>query len=334
MGDRDLGGPCRGWEASETMLMIEAKALARTFKTRRGNVEAVRGVDFTVQSGEIVGFLGPNGAGKTTTLRLLTTLLTPTSGSAQVAGCDLIADPEAVRRKIGYVAQGGVSAPDATVSEELVFQAQLYRISATEARHRAELLCKELDLAGLESRRTGTLSGGQRRRLDIALGLVHSPPLIFLDEPTAGLDPQARANLWDHIRRLRDEHHTTIFLTTHYLEEADALCDRILVIDHGKIVAEGSPEELKRRVSGDVIAVSITGEGERAREICRQIARCARGCARGPSAAANGRKWRRGIDECPTCFGRRSRTADVDSAFTTHARRCIPDADRPIAARR
>jgi ABC-2 type transport system ATP-binding protein len=198
-------------------------------------------------------------------------LLRPTSGSANVAGCDLIADPEAVRRKIGYVAQGGGADPDATVVEELVLQARLYRIAAADARRRADQLCKELDLGGLETRRTRALSGGQRRRLDIALGLVHTPPLVFLDEPTAGLDPQARANLWDHIRRLRDAQQTTIFLTTHYLEEADALCDRILVIDHGKIVAEGTPAELKRRVSGDVIAVDVPTDGERAKSVCAAL---------------------------------------------------------------
>ncbi|QVL34174.1 ATP-binding cassette domain-containing protein [Telmatocola sphagniphila] len=251
--------------------MIHAKGLARSFQTKRGTVEAVRGVDFQVSAGEIVGFLGPNGAGKTTTLRLLTTLLRPTSGTAEVAGCNLISDPEAVRCKIGYVAQGGSAAPDATVTEELIYQARLYRINKTEAARRAEQLCKELDLAGLESRRSSTLSGGQRRRLDIALGLVHSPPLVFLDEPTVGLDPQARANLWDHIRRLRDKSNTTIFLTTHYLDEADALCDRILVIDHGKIVAEGTPEELKRQVSGDVIHVELSSELEKARKICSAL---------------------------------------------------------------
>jgi ABC-2 type transport system ATP-binding protein len=246
------------------MLLIEAAGLARTFRTRHGVVEAVRGVDFTVGAGEIVGFLGPNGAGKTTTLRMLTTLLTPTAGTAAVAGCDLRRDPAGVRRRIGYVAQTGGTDPSAGVREELVLQARLYRLDAAEARHRAAGLCAQLDLAGLEDRFVKTLSGGQRRRLDIALGLVHRPPLVFLDEPTAGLDPQGRSHLWDHIRRLRDRHETTVFLTTHYLDEADALCDRILIIDHGRIVAEGTPEELKRRISGDVITVEVAGGAERA----------------------------------------------------------------------
>jgi ABC-2 type transport system ATP-binding protein len=247
-----------------TVLMIEAKGLARTFRTRQGPVEAVRGVDFTVGEGEIVGFLGPNGAGKTTTLRMLTTLLHPTAGSASVAGCDLAGDPDGVRKRIGYVAQSGGTDPACYVGEELTLQARLYRIPAAEARRRAAELCGMLDLSGLEDRSVRTLSGGQRRRLDIAMGLVHRPPLVFLDEPTTGLDPQARSNLWGHVRRLRAEQATTVFLTTHYLDEADALCDRILIIDHGRIVAEGTPAELKRRVAGDVVVAEVTGDTGRA----------------------------------------------------------------------
>ena len=238
--------------------MIEARGLARTFRTRRGPVEAVRGVDLSVAPGEIVGFLGPNGAGKTTTLRMLTTLLDPTAGSATVAGCDLRADPAGVRLRIGYVAQDGGTDQSARVMEELLLQADLYRIESHEGQKRAEQLCVQLELSGLESRLVKTLSGGQKRRLDIALGLVHHPPLVFLDEPTAGLDPHSRGNMWEHIRRLRKDLNTTIFLTTHYLEEADALCDRILIIDHGKIVAQGTPDELKRRISGDVVTVETS----------------------------------------------------------------------------
>jgi ABC-2 type transport system ATP-binding protein len=237
--------------------MIEARGLARTFKTRVGEVEAVRGIDLEVAAGEIVGFLGPNGAGKTTTLRMLTTLIAPTAGSATVAGHDLLAEPVEVRRRIGYVAQGGCTEPVATVGEELVDHGRLYGMTAREARARGEELLAGLDLAGVWDRQTGTLSGGQRRRLDIAMGLIHSPGLVFLDEPTSGLDPQARANLWQHVRRLRDERGVTVFLTTHYLEEADALCDRILVIDHGRIVASGAPEELKRRISGDTVELTF-----------------------------------------------------------------------------
>jgi ABC-2 type transport system ATP-binding protein len=237
--------------------MIETHGLSRTFKTRGGDVEAVRSVDMHVAAGEIVGFLGPNGAGKTTTLRMLTTLLEPTAGTATVAGSDVAQDPVGVRRKVGYVAQGGMTYPEARAGEEIVDHARMYGISRAVARRRAQALFEQLDLPGLFDRPCKSLSGGQRRRLDIAMGLVHEPGLVFLDEPTSGLDPQSRANLWEHIRGLRDNLRTTVFLTTHYLEEADALCDRILIIDHGEIVARGTPEELKRHVSGDVVVLTL-----------------------------------------------------------------------------
>jgi ABC-2 type transport system ATP-binding protein len=244
--------------------MIEARGLTKTFRTRAGAVEAVRGVDLDVEAGELVGFLGPNGAGKTTTQKMLSTLLVPTAGTARVAGHDLREEPVAVRRRIGYVAQGGCTFPEARVGEELVDQGRLYGMTAAEARTQGELLLEQLELTGVWKRQTKTLSGGQRRRLDIAMGLVHGPGLIFLDEPTSGLDPQARANLWEHIRRLRDERGATVFLTTHYLDEADALCDRVLVIDHGRIVAEGSPEALKRQISGDAIELALGGDADAA----------------------------------------------------------------------
>ncbi|HXL90340.1 MAG TPA: ATP-binding cassette domain-containing protein [Streptosporangiaceae bacterium] len=252
--------------------MIEARGLARTFTSRKRKVEAVRGVDLRVDEGEIVGFLGPNGAGKTTTLRMLTTLLRPTAGSASVAGADLLKDPLGVRRRIGYVPQAigatmGGTDPACLVGEELADQAALYHIDAAEAASRAALLTEQLDLAGLEKRLVKTLSGGQRRRLEIALGLVHRPPLVFLDEPTTGLDPQSRSNLWEHVARLRSELGTTVFLTTHYLEEADVLCDRVFVIDHGIIVAEGTPDELKRRISGDLVTLRVNGSTAAAAEL-------------------------------------------------------------------
>ncbi len=254
------------------MAIIEAHGLARTFRSRRRSVDAVRGVDLTVKQGEIVGFLGPNGAGKTTTLRMLTTLLRPTAGTATVAGADLLKDPLGVRRRIGYVPQAigataGGTDPNCQVGEELATQGRVYRLSARQAAERAGLLTGQLDLAGLERRQCKTLSGGQRRRLEIALGLIHSPVVLFLDEPTTGLDPQSRSNLWQHIRGLRERLGTTVFLTTHYLDEADALCDRVLVIDNGKIIAEGVPEELKRRISGDVVTLSVSRDPERAQAI-------------------------------------------------------------------
>jgi ABC-2 type transport system ATP-binding protein len=250
--------------------VIHARGLARTFRKKKQEVRAVTGVDLDVEAGEIVGFLGPNGAGKTTTLRMLTTLLTPTAGTATVAGCDLIKDPVGVRRRIGYVSQSGATYPDARAGEEVVDHARLYGISTAEATARGKQLFGELDLDGLWERQPKTMSGGQRRRLDIAVGLVHVPGLVFLDEPTTGLDPQARANLWQHIRGLREERGTTVFLTTHYLDEADALCDRILVIDAGAIVAGGTPDQLKSEVGGDVLTVTVA-RADQAGEVARLV---------------------------------------------------------------
>ncbi|UGT41903.1 ATP-binding cassette domain-containing protein [Nocardia yamanashiensis] len=242
--------------ARSTDPVIRVRGLARTFATKAGAVQAVSGIDFDVHYGEIIGLLGPNGAGKTTTLRMISTLLQPTAGEATIVGADLRTQARTVRSRIGYVPQGGSTSELELVQDELVLQARLFGLSKADAVASAGELLKALELDGLERRKCGQLSGGQRRRVDIALGLVHRPTLIYLDEPTTGLDPQSRANLWEHIRRLRDEG-TTVVLTTHYLEEADALCDRILVMDHGGIVATGSPDELKRRISGDVISLEI-----------------------------------------------------------------------------
>ncbi|HEU0256531.1 MAG TPA: ATP-binding cassette domain-containing protein [Microbacteriaceae bacterium] len=241
--------------------MIHARGLTRTFVTRHGKarkeIKAVAGVDIDVAEGEIVGFLGPNGAGKTTTLRMLTTLLKPTSGTASVASFDLFRDAVKVRRSIGYVSQSGSTSRNALAGPEIVDHGMLYGIGKAKATARGRELLDQLDLAGTWDRPTKTLSGGQRRRLDIAMGLVHDPRLVFLDEPTTGLDPQARANLWTHISALRTVRGSTVFLTTHYLDEADALCDRILVIDHGVIVAGDTPDRLKRQVSGDLVSLTL-----------------------------------------------------------------------------
>ncbi|MGW7379674.1 ABC transporter ATP-binding protein [Streptomyces sp. NPDC054794] len=247
--------------------VISAAGLARTFQTKRGPVEAVRGVDLRVRPGEILGLLGPNGAGKTTTLRMLTTLLRPTGGAATVAGHDLAGDPAAVRRVIGYVAQSGGVDGQITVREELVTQGRLYRLPKDRAVRRARELAHDLDLTELLDRRTAQLSGGQRRRLDIAMALTHRPVVLFLDEPTTGLDPASRADLWDLIRRLRDRHGTTVFLTTHYLDEADALADRLVIVDQGVVAAEGTPGALKLEYGGSLDAslqdtfLAITGRG-------------------------------------------------------------------------
>ncbi|WP_432170841.1 ABC transporter ATP-binding protein [Streptomyces sp. 1222.5] len=247
--------------------VISAAGLARTFQTKAGPVEAVRCVDLAVREGEILGFLGPNGAGKTTTLRMLTTLLKPTGGAACVAGHDLAGDPAGVRRVSGYVAQSGGVDPQITVREELVTQGRMYRLSRADAAGRAAELARELDLVAFLDRRTGALSGGQRRRLDIAMALTHRPKVLFLDEPTTGLDPGSRADLWDLVRRLRDRYGTTVFLTTHYLDEADALADRLVIVDHGVVAAEGTPAALKLRYGGSPDAtlqdtfLAVTGRG-------------------------------------------------------------------------
>jgi ABC-2 type transport system ATP-binding protein len=236
--------------------VITTTDLKKTFPSRRGPVEAVRGVSISVQRGEIFGFLGPNGAGKTTTLRMLTTLLPIDEGSATVAGFDVAKDPQQVRSHTGFVSQLGGTDPLATGRENLLLQGRLYGRSKQEVLARSEELIPILDLGDFADRKVITYSGGQRRRLDIALGIVHSPEVLFLDEPTTGLDPQNRANLWEHIARLR-ERGTTVFLTTHYLEEADALCDRLVIMDHGLVVIGGTPRELKREVQGDAVVLTL-----------------------------------------------------------------------------
>jgi ABC-2 type transport system ATP-binding protein len=247
---------------------IETHGLRRVFKSRNRTVEAVAGVDMTVVKGEIFGFLGPNGAGKTTTLRMLATLLPPSGGTAMVAGCDLLKQQDRVRERIGYVGQAGGADREIIGRTELIFQGRLYGMSLSAAKKRAAELIEMLELDACADRKVGTYSGGQKRRLDIGLGLVHDPQLLFLDEPTTGLDPQSRARVWDEVRRMHDRG-TTVFLTTHYLDEADALCDRIAIIDHGKIVAEGTPVELKREVAGDLVTVSVTGNQQAAVDLLK-----------------------------------------------------------------
>src|SRR5262249_32377867 len=202
-------------------------------------------------------------AGKSAALRMLATLLRPTGGDAWVAGCDLRREPGRVRERIGYVAQGGATDPTVRGLDELVLQGRLYGLSKAEAQRRTSELLATLELEGCADRPIGTYSGGQRRRLDLALGLVFRPRLVFLDEPTTGLDPQGRARMWDEVRHVRDAG-TTISRTTHYLEEADALCDRLAIIDHGKIVAEGTAEELKRQIAGDLVIVGVYGQAQAA----------------------------------------------------------------------
>ena len=242
--------------------MIQARGLVQTFTTKQGRkkveVRAVDGVDLDVAEGEVVGFLGPNGAGKTTTLRMLTTLLRPDAGTATVAGFDVVRESEQVRRHIGYVSQAGGAYSYARAGDEVVDHGMLYGMTRADAVRRGEELFEQLDLPGLWKRTPKQMSGGQKRRLDIVMGLIHDPTLVFLDEPTTGLDPQARANLWEHIANLRAQRGATVFLTTHYLDEADALSDRIMVIDHGRIIANDTAENLKAAVSGDLVDLEVT----------------------------------------------------------------------------
>ena len=231
-------------------------------------VEAVKGVDLEVRHGEIFGFLGPNGAGKTTTLNMLTTLLSFTKGEAKVAGFDLLSQPDKVREQIGYVSQEGGADGHSNAFENLILQARLYGISRAEASKRATELVDRFQMSEFALRDARTYSGGQKRRLELALGIVHNPSLVFLDEPTTGLDPQSRAYFWGEITRLKNEG-MTVFLTTHYLEEADHLCDRVAIIDHGTIVALDTPQQLKRDIGSESIVIdfAVDKDLERAKQL-------------------------------------------------------------------
>jgi ABC-2 type transport system ATP-binding protein len=231
--------------------MIHARGLVQTFRTKQGRRKV-----------EVVGFLGPNGAGKTTTLRMLVTLLRPTAGTATVAGYDVVRESEQVRRNIGYVSQAGGAFSQARAGDEVVDHGMLYGMSRKAAVARGQELFAELQLDGLWERMPKNMSGGQKRRLDIAMGLVHDPTLVFLDEPTTGLDPQARINLWQHIADLREKRGATVFLTTHYLDEADALADRIVIIDQGRIVASDTASNLKAQVAGDLVHLEVASDDQ------------------------------------------------------------------------
>ncbi|MHB8657342.1 MAG: ATP-binding cassette domain-containing protein [Solirubrobacteraceae bacterium] len=234
---------------------IVARSLRRSFK---GGIDAVRDIDLTVPKGQVFGFLGPNGAGKTTTVRILCTLLPPTSGSAMVAGLDIVREGAEVRRRIGVALQDIGLDPVQTGRELLELQSGLYGITGAAGRARAGELLELVGLTEAAERRTKTYSGGMKRRLDLASALVHSPQVLFLDEPTTGLDPASRITIWDEVRRIKAGG-ATVFLTTQYLEEADQLCDRLAIIDGGEIVAEGTPEQLKAGMGHDVVSVSLTG---------------------------------------------------------------------------
>jgi len=223
---------------------VQAEGLVKHYTSRTGVIEAVRGVDLTVEGGEVFGFLGPNGAGKSTTVKMLTTLLTITSGRARVAGVDVASEPDEVRRRIGVALQEAGLDPRQTGRELLVLQARLFGLSPRDAAARTEELLALVELENAADRSIKGYSGGMKRRLDLASALVHEPDVLFLDEPTTGLDPASRLTVWDEVRRI-NERGTTVFLTTQYLEEADQLCDRLAIIDDGRIVREGTPARLK-----------------------------------------------------------------------------------------
>jgi ABC-2 type transport system ATP-binding protein len=239
-------------EQSDRPQPIVAEGLVRHF----GDVKAVDGVDLRVDHGEIFGFLGPNGAGKSTVIRMLTTLLRPTAGRASVAGYDVVTQANDVRRNIGVALQDAAIDPLMTGNELLRLQAVLYGLPVAQVQPRADELLERVGLTGAADRRVGTYSGGMRRRLDLALSLVHQPTVLFLDEPTTGLDPMSRITLWEEVRRLNNEG-TTVLLTTQYLEEADQLADRVAIIDHGKIVKEGTPTALKAAVGAPTLLITV-----------------------------------------------------------------------------
>jgi ABC-2 type transport system ATP-binding protein len=246
---------------------ISVNGLVRRFD----GVTAVDHVNLEVERGEIYGFLGPNGAGKSTMVRILCTLLTPTEGRAVVAGFDVAAEPGAVRLRIGVALQEAALDPKQTGEELLRLQGRLYGLSRAEITRRLGELAGLVDIGDAMSRPIGTYSGGMRRRLDLAAALVHGPQVLFLDEPTTGLDPVSRARMWQEVRRLNREQGMTIFLTTQYLEEADALADRVGIIDGGRLVAEGTPEQLKRSVGNDVIVAQVDGHAAAGRAAVRTV---------------------------------------------------------------
>ena len=247
--------------------IIEAQGLTKHFTVKKKTVEAVTDLTFQVDRGELVAFLGPNGAGKSTSLRMLTTLIPPTAGSARVVGYDILTRPADVRARIGYVGQLTSGSFAQRVRDELLSQGAFYGMARAVAAKRADELIDSLDLASFSTRTVQQLSGGQKRRLDVALGLMHAPPLLFLDEPSTGLDPQSRANLWQHILDLREQHGTTVFLTTHYLEEADRYAERVMVMDKGRVIADDTATRLKAELAGDVLTFGFASDADAERAV-------------------------------------------------------------------
>jgi ABC-2 type transport system ATP-binding protein len=242
---------------SQRPLIVKVDKLSKQF----GQLKAVDGVSFEIREGEIFGFLGPNGAGKSTTINMLTTLLSSSSGHAEIAGIDIHKHPNEVRRNVGVVPQEYTADEDLTGLQNIILCGDLYGIPRSNSKPHAEELLKLVELQDAAGRKVSTYSGGMRRRLELACGLINYPRLLFLDEPTLGLDVQTRAAVWNYIKMLKEEYHMTLFLTTHYLEEADSLCDRIAIIDHGHIIKIGTPVELKAGIGGDVITIGVAEAG-------------------------------------------------------------------------
>jgi ABC-2 type transport system ATP-binding protein len=256
-------------------MRVSSSAISATSLVRRfGDVDAVSGVDLEVASGSIYGFLGPNGAGKSTTVKMLCTLLTPTSGVANVAGFDVATQATDVRLRIGVALQSAALDPKQSGRELLDLQGRFYGLNKTDRTRRVEELSTLIDIGDALDRKIGTYSGGMARRLDLAAALIHQPSVVFLDEPTTGLDPASRASIWEEVRRLNEEQGVTVFLTTQYLEEADALAERVAIIDDGKVVAEGTPDELKRSIGADLIVVTVEGDTTHAAAVAGGVPTC------------------------------------------------------------
>ncbi|MGA4877104.1 ATP-binding cassette domain-containing protein [Streptomyces lydicamycinicus] len=252
---------------------LEAVDLVKTYSAGRNKppVTALQGLSFAAAKGTVFGLLGPNGAGKSTTVKILSTLSAADLGSARVAGIDVAAKPDQVRQAIGFVAQKPGTDPMATATENLLLAGRLHGMSRVDAKARARELIDRFGLTDAANRRVSTYSGGMARKLDVALGLMHRPQVLFLDEPTTGLDPQARSEMWHEIARMADDEQMTVLLTTHYLDEADHLADRLAIVDHGRVVAAGTPEELKSALRGDAVQVELAEGDSQARAVLERV---------------------------------------------------------------
>jgi ABC-2 type transport system ATP-binding protein len=302
--------------------IIEAEGLTKQFTRGKTTVDAVTNISFSVAAGSLVAFLGPNGAGKSTTLRMLTTLVPPTSGTARVVGHDIATAPHSVRASIGYVGQGTSGSFAQKVRDELHSQGTFYGVSKAQTRQRAEELIETLGLASFADRTVQQLSGGQKRRLDIAMGLMHAPPLLFLDEPSTGLDPHSRANLWEHILTLRAEHGTTVFFTTHYLDEADRFAERVMVMDRGEVIADDTAAALKATLAGDAITLGFASAEQADRAAPLVSALAGRDVVRADPTTLSAN-----VDDGETLLPRVIRALDVDGLVVERATGVPPTLD-------